>query len=200
LGIVVAAAVGWHADVAVLRYLLSPLNLEFIAGMAAACCYRRLPVRWWPFAIGIGASAVLGLFLSVTPEPNRVWFGIALAPLIVGLAWLERSRNLPPVAWLLLLGDASYAIYLVHDPVVSVFVRVAAMLHVWAPSLVICVVAGTAFGLAYHLGVERPGLRLAGAMRRPRDGHRTPEPMAPGGTDHGSRNPSVRVGTTRAIR
>jgi peptidoglycan/LPS O-acetylase OafA/YrhL len=183
-----------------LQYLLSPLNLEFIAGMAAACAYRRLSVSWWPFMIAGGAAVIVALFLTLEPEANRVWFGVALVPLIVGLALLERSGKLKPVNWLLILGNASYAIYLVHDPVVSVFIRAATMLHAWGPSLAICVAAGTAFGLVYHFKVERPGLRLAAAIPWPRDHPRTPQQVASGGLDQGSRNPSVRVGTTRAIR
>ncbi|MFL5252998.1 MAG: acyltransferase family protein [Rhodopila sp.] len=200
VGIAAAAAGGWSPEVPVLRYLLSPLNLEFIAGMAAACAYRRLSVRWWPVLIAGGAAALTGLFLNLETEAYRVWFGMALVPLIVGLALLERTGTLRPVNWLLVLGNASYAIYLVHDPVVSVFARAAAKLHAWEPSLVICVAAGIAFGLAYHFGIERPGLRLAAALPWPREHRRTPQPMASEGADHGSRSPSVRVGTTRAIR
>ncbi|WP_158258233.1 acyltransferase family protein [Rhodopila globiformis] len=162
--ILAAPALGWSPGIAVVQYLLSPLNLEFIAGMAAAWACRRLPPRSWPVWIMLALAALVALFLTLTPEAHRVWFGVALAPLIVGLALLERSRPLAPVSWLLLLGNASYAIYLVHDPVVSVVIRAAAVLHAWVPALIICAAAGTAFGVAYHLLVERPGLRLAAAL------------------------------------
>jgi len=75
-------------------------------------------VRWSPALIGAGLASIAAYF--VTEEPNYVWFGISLAPIIIGVALLERLKSPAPLGWLLMLGNASYAIYLVHNPIISI--------------------------------------------------------------------------------
>ncbi|HBK08706.1 MAG TPA: hypothetical protein DDZ81_23105 [Acetobacteraceae bacterium] len=141
-------------------YLFSPLNLEFIVGVASAYAFSRLATRWWPFLVCSGLISIV-LFLTIAePDTYRVWFGISLAPVITGAALLERSRSFKPMRWLLVLGNASYAIYLVHDPVVSVFIRGSAVLHSWVLSLSLCIAAGIAFGIVYHFIIEKPAIRI----------------------------------------
>ena len=79
---------------------------------------------------------------------------------------LERVKAPTPIPWLLLVGNASYAIYLVHNPVVSFAVRLGAMLNAsWELAFILCVLSGLLAGWAYHILVETPGLRLAGRLR-----------------------------------
>jgi exopolysaccharide production protein ExoZ len=153
-----AWSIGWTPEFPVLRIFLSPQNLEFVAGMASAYAYTRVSVRWSPALIGAGVASIAAYFLKA--EPNYVWFGISLAPIVIGVALLERLKSPAPLGWLLMLGNASYAIYLVHNPIISIAVRLSMGLHSWMLSLMLCVFAGTAFGVAYHFLVERPGIRM----------------------------------------
>jgi exopolysaccharide production protein ExoZ len=61
-----------------------------------------------------------------------------------------------------LLGAASYAIYLVHNPALSVASRVFSRIDGLAPGLQYALVAAVALaaGLAYYLVYERHALRV----------------------------------------
>jgi peptidoglycan/LPS O-acetylase OafA/YrhL len=146
----------------VLQTFLAPINVEFVAGMVAARAVRVLPPRWSPAFLCIGAAS-LALFLAVADAGIwRGWFGLATAFLLVGLVQRELAGGLAAPAWLVLLGNASYAIYLVHGPVISVASRLLARvdpLAVWAVSLPLCTMAGIAGGLVYYVAFEKPALR-----------------------------------------
>ena len=143
-----------------ISHIFSPLNLEFIAGAASAYVFPRIANRFWPVLFCSGLVSVLFFLMIAEPDTYRVWFGISLAPVITGLALLERSRSFEPIRWLLVLGNASYAIYLVHDPVISVFIRGSAALHSWILSFSVCIAAGIALGVAYHFFIEKPAMQL----------------------------------------
>jgi exopolysaccharide production protein ExoZ len=153
-----AWSIGWTPEFPVLRIFLSLQNLEFVAGMASAYAYTRVSVRWSPALIGAGLASIAAYFLRA--EPNYVWFGISLAPIVIGVALLERQKSPVPLGWLLMLGNASYAIYLVHNPIISIAIRLSMGLHSWGLSLMLCTFAGTVFGVAYHFLVEKPGIRM----------------------------------------
>ncbi|WP_336488492.1 acyltransferase family protein [Methylobacterium nigriterrae] len=151
--------------------LFAPINAEFVAGLLAALAYRAAPPRWALPAIAIGTAGLLGFFaLGVDPAgPGRMGFGFAVAFLVVGAAWLERAGRLAVPGWLILLGNASYAIYLVHNPLASLAARIAGRfegLRSWPASLALCILLGVACGLIYHLSIERPALAVLKPRRR----------------------------------
>jgi exopolysaccharide production protein ExoZ len=85
-----------------------------------------------------------------------------------GAVWFGQS------AWQV-LGAASYALYLIHYPVVSVVVRLATWLGLRGADgalLAFAVAAGASIALAilFHLRVERPMLRALNAWRWPMPG------------------------------
>jgi exopolysaccharide production protein ExoZ len=160
VAIVLVWACEWSPSSPLLAYFLAPINLEFAAGMAAALVAHKLPRSWWPALLCFGVLGAAVFLLSGLRESARVWFGFALVPLVLSLVILEEQRRIPSIWTMLLLGNASYAIYLVHYPVVAVVARVASPLQSWLLSFLACIVAGVAAGLIYHWLIERPGLRL----------------------------------------
>jgi peptidoglycan/LPS O-acetylase OafA/YrhL len=171
ISIVATWAIGWKSNISAFTYILSPQNLEFIVGMASAYSFSKLSPKWCLPLIGFGLTGILGYIALGASEPyavDRVWFGVSLGPIVLGAAMLERVKASTPVPWLLLVGNASYAIYLVHNPVVSLAIRLGAMLNAsWELAFIICVLSGLLAGWAYHIFVETPGLRLAGRLRLP---------------------------------
>jgi exopolysaccharide production protein ExoZ len=160
IAILVAWWFGWSAPAFPLfRVFLSPLNLEFIAGMASAYAYSRLSARWSLPLIIVGVVGIVVYFFAFSLL-NRVCFGISVAPIVIGVAMLEREHSPRPIGWLLVLGNASYAIYLVHYPIMAVAARLSQRLHSWEVSMIFCVFAGTALGVSYHFLVEKPGLSM----------------------------------------
>ena len=190
-----AVLVGWGAFVLVghlalpdasspwWRVATNPVNLEFLLGIAAGLLVLRhrghggalltaglaLLVPAW-----IDLSVRGPLLRDATVGALVVGTGAALA--VAGLARLERDGRLRVPALLARLGDASYALYLVHVPLVTLLaVVVSAVLPtpggaagvVLQLAVVLLVLAGCQVaGLLAHRVVEQPLLRGARALER----------------------------------
>ena len=72
-------------------------------------------------------------------------FGLSMALVIVGLVRLEQTEMLKVPVTLIGLGNASYAIYLLHNSVISLVVRVTGSLE-WLGCLIVCAVIATIGG------------------------------------------------------
>lgn len=148
-----------------LRYPLSVLNLEFMLGVGAAWLVRtRTPggKSLWFVATGF-FTAGMALWLSQPESVGifRLMFALGLALWIVGFAMYEQANTINWPALLLLLGNASYSIYLVHNPLVSVSQRIAGKLGLtWTSAMVSGVCISVLVGWMYHTVVEKPALHF----------------------------------------
>jgi len=149
-------------DVPLLKVMLAPINIEFIAGVAAAGIF--LGGRAMPFAGAIAVSSIfVAGFLLVGAERDESWLiGFAIAVLIPWVCRTERAGVFSVPSSLMFGGAASYAIYLIHNPLLSLTSRLFATIGVgWVSALIasaaICVVAGS----IYYVIWERPVMRLA---------------------------------------
>jgi peptidoglycan/LPS O-acetylase OafA/YrhL len=161
----------------VFDYYFDPLHLLFGMGMVVALTFRARDVPA-PAALGIAGTT---LFLAAGMEEVYVrWlsgdartllYGLGSALALTGVITLERQGRLRAPRILQLTGDASYMIYLVHFPLLSLLAKIA----VGTPALmaippivsylamVVLVVGG---GILAHLAVEKPLLaRLSGGGR-----------------------------------
>jgi peptidoglycan/LPS O-acetylase OafA/YrhL len=153
--------VGWA------RYPLSLLNVEFMFGVLAAWMVRARVVRIPPgFLVFTGvtlASAMLAIMdvdvdsLSVA----RLFFAFGLSLVVFGFALREKKCSLAWPSLLLLVGNASYSIYLVHSPLLSVSQRLAGGLALgWLQALIFGVVVSVFVGWLYYRCIEQPALRF----------------------------------------
>jgi len=161
-----------HPTDPALQFYANPSLLAFCAGTWVGLAHvhgRIAPLPASSMWIGLGL-AVLALFLAfmVDREPGAqatsflALIAFAVAIVAVGL----RGEGLwPPSRVLELLGDASYAIYLVHMFVVGAVVAVVGRFArfddpvVYVGSIAACVVIATVAGVAVHLWLEKPALR-----------------------------------------
>ncbi|WP_263382315.1 acyltransferase family protein [Granulicella arctica] len=152
------------------------IHLLFGFGMFAAWLLQKkqVPVPRLMLLAGTflfcAAVAYSGQIGSLTPRTYMVsGFGSMLA--LLGASEMERFQRLSIPRWLVFLGDASYAIYLIHYPVIShlahLCFRLDAHLHLpvglW---MLMLLLAGTGAGSLLHVVVERPllnWLRRSGA-------------------------------------
>ena len=100
------------------------------------------------------ACAVFAIYCVVG---ERILFGLAMAFLVVGLVRAESSGRLRTPQLLSFLGAASYSIYLVHNPLCALAAR---LFDSWLLAFVSALLVGTIGGVAYHLLIEVPLLRL----------------------------------------
>jgi exopolysaccharide production protein ExoZ len=100
-------------------------------------------------------------------------FGVAASLVIFGLVVAEDGgKTYLGHKWLQLLGDSSYALYLIHFPLISVLCKVAIALHLQRlglvgaiASFVVIFVACLVTSVLFHLWVERP---IAAFFKRPK--------------------------------
>jgi hypothetical protein len=145
------------------RYPLSLLNIEFMFGVLAAWVVKRSSSEISPSTcLAAGTAVSLGALILMNPGSTpflRLVLALGLTLLVVGFAFLERSRTLAWPALLMILGNASYSIYLIHNPLLSITQRLAGKLEFgWLIALGFGVVMATLAGLAYYKLFERPAL------------------------------------------
>lgn len=151
--------------------LLSSFVLDFVFGALVAVISRRRVIdSWWPLIVGIALVVLLG-WASVAFSLERLdtldytspanlfvpLLGASFALCLYGMICIESKVQIPQ--WAMLLGAASYAIYLVHTPVNSIVQRVAVHLGDGFGHLFI-IASGIGAGIVLHLVFEKPVARL----------------------------------------
>jgi exopolysaccharide production protein ExoZ len=156
-------------------WFLYPNVLEFVLGCFAAAAVRAGRVGWGRTCVtaGVAGFAAAGLATwagygqIINLHVGRVaLFGLPSALIVYGLVACERARGWRMPRWLEVVGDASYAIYLIHHPVFQIlFATLFGRFGVTGPGHLHWVywlaVPALAVGFLVHYAVERPLLRLA---------------------------------------
>lgn len=181
-GIGIALGIAWTAAICVASFgfdytgfgPLNPWNIYFPVGVLTFLAFRRFDARLGMPMLLVGLLA-LGLLAVIGQIPNRitdmygrpggmVLLAFPFAAILLGATLIERGRTWRAPQILLLLGNASYVIYLVHSPVISVIAQIH---HRFAFGLVppaalfaITVIVSTAGGIVAHLLLEKPLLKL----------------------------------------
>ncbi len=150
--------------------LANGLVLEFCLGLGVAAWLGRrgvLPPGLAACALTVGVVSLLAL-----PQPG-IWrfvvWGLPAALLLIGAVSLEQPLGHRVPGWLLSVGEASYAIYLVHPFVVPLLSRVAGRLPAGSGLPVLAaasLAASTLAGMALHRWVDRP-IQARLSARRP---------------------------------
>ncbi len=126
-----------HPTGAILSTYTDPLLLEFIFGVLLGHFYAR-HLRDSPTfketqsgGASVGAALVILALLTLVAQNFSEWglfrtitFGLPALALVAGALLLERSGYVPRLDFLLLLGNASYTLYLMHLFVLGILRRV----------------------------------------------------------------------------
>ena len=157
-----------------LSFLLKPHNLLFALGIATALIHERValkPARWL-FVLG----TLIFFGIGVAETVGGVVVHASLLPLIYGvgsaLAMIGLTRGgYPMPRWLTFLGDASYAIYLVHLPAMNILavglksVRAQDSLPPLGMLFIVTLFV-VAIGSIVHLLIEKPVLARLKPMHK----------------------------------
>lgn len=173
--IMILASNAASGHVAWLGNFLRPLNLEFVLGITVAgliqarVFFRRPRLLICLGLIGILAVAALKHF-GPNPYPEydgkmrALLFGVPCALLLYGAIVIECLGKTAYSKLLLLLGDASYSIYLVHFVLIQLLmlnplaaaIKNPIAFFLWELLVIVLVMAA---GVLVHLKLEKPLLR-----------------------------------------
>ena len=171
----------------------NPMLLQFAAGVVIARLQESgaLPGRrggWLLIAFGtagFAASVLPGLFSELWRP--FIW-GLPAALLVAGVLAVEMDGGVPKSPALLALGEASYALYLTHEPAQAMVGHALGSSNPWL-FYPLAFAATLTVGLACHLWIERPLTVWARALVRPARGldertgpGRSPPSRSPAGT------------------
>jgi exopolysaccharide production protein ExoZ len=142
------------------------IHILFAFGMAAAWILRQKRVPLPGLLLIAGSFLFFGVIaytgsLGYISEGTYLASGFGSMLALLGASELERLERLHVPQFLIFLGDASYAIYLLHYPVIShlapICFRLDAHLHLpIALWMLLLIAIGTAAGCLLHVAVERP--------------------------------------------
>ncbi len=163
------------ATAAVAVWLFAPMSykgfglidLEFIFGIVAAWCFLNGRLRANGLLVAAGLLLCAGFFLT-SDRFLSVIFGLGLALVLLPMVRAESAGIIKVGPLLLLLGNASYAIYLVHYPIVSALARVGAGVSgpvAFAGIVIVSTIAGIAFHKFYEVHALRLARRAVAALR-----------------------------------
>lgn len=144
----------------------SAININFLFGMCAYAIFIRAWCPWFLLIIGgsIFVAAILADNLGHSAPP--LLFAASLAAIIAALAILESRSAIWVPGWLALVGNASYVLYISHEFICVLILRLARKLALHVPDGVIYVVTfalATVIAVVIHLFLEKP---LMNALRR----------------------------------
>ncbi len=153
--------------------LADPIVFEFAAGVliAVGTMRDRLPNRLISaLCVVVGAAGLFWIEPRFAWQLRAVFWGVPAMLIVLGTVGLEPALRHRVPRWLLLLGSASYAIYLIQIFVFPVVDGLADRLRASAPSVspgwlgagvvVSSMLVTAVAGVATHLLLERPMTEL----------------------------------------
>jgi peptidoglycan/LPS O-acetylase OafA/YrhL len=99
------------------EFLSNQLLLEFAVGIGLGYYFshiQRLPIIIMPILIGIGIGALLAVNQGIQSGIRVIDFGVPMLLIMMAGLGLEKELRKRPNQLLNLLGDSSYAMYLIH--------------------------------------------------------------------------------------
>jgi exopolysaccharide production protein ExoZ len=166
----------WEGIGYFLNFVFSPYNIEFILGVCTAVMVKRAQffTRKWIIAALIVAIVILCACPAILD--NKILLGL-LFSLLIFLAVNSSLNKISKGNLFMVLGNASYSIYLIHDPEISLAMRAVpysgSVLYV-AIIATLIFVAACFSGVIYSSIFEHRLLRKVKARFKGRDGRRAP--------------------------
>jgi exopolysaccharide production protein ExoZ len=166
LALLVAAGLLIEPASPIARFYTDPILLEFLFGMLLGYAHWRtrssaIPLRWAHVAFGLAAVLVVPQIFIATDGHRALTWGVPAALIVLGALLLDLHGRSHQGRFLLLVGAASYVLYLTHPfiaiPVEKLAVRLGLVeLPVVLVSIVLEVSLATLVAIAVHLAIERP--------------------------------------------
>jgi len=164
-------------DVFLFHFYSNPCIHYFVAGIAIFYAFTLSP-RPPPIPTVIVVIGTLAASYGSQFAAYDGWNSIAPILIVASVLFAEKSGAFTTAKWLIILGDASYAIYLTHPTLIRILYS---HLTRWASNpkenvwlMIGYVTASAGVGIAVHLYLEKPMLRFL-RDRMQREKLRSPE-------------------------
>lgn len=145
------AGMAWES-IPALKYFASAYNLEFIMGFYLAILVKKTKLAGQPvFLIASAIIFVAAVLLKLYgwQIPITLVFSVSFVLLILG-SINTALDNIKSSSLLMVLGNASYSIYLVHNPEISILVR---LFPKYSGDFYVALVFATVFAICCLTGV-----------------------------------------------
>lgn len=151
-------------------FLLHTHNIQFLFGIFSAIVVQRNRQHYMYLLAGM-LMLMLMLFIAgwqvqiikfISPPLLTVYLGFCFMFVVIGLCSIEKKVSYPEM--LFFMGTASYSIYLIHNPVISLLNRLARKIYVHVklpPEVFFLFIAiiSIGVGIGYYFLWERPSLK-----------------------------------------
>lgn len=159
-----------------IKFLGNWYNLEFFFGITLALLVKRISkplksVRPAIIIFSVGCLLLLFVFFKTNVITDNSFFtrvsvGISVSFIILGAVLYERFHRISYPKVLILLGDASYSIYLIHVPVLVVWCRLMKVPRLGSIlsaniSFLLAICVSVSFAVLFHLLIEKRILALS---------------------------------------
>jgi exopolysaccharide production protein ExoZ len=167
-------------------FLCQPRVMEFLGGMCIAWTVRKefRFTKPWSFAlicVGVGICFTAGctqIARGIGGKAYPLWFGLAAVLIISSLVSLELQCATSTGRTWLLLGDASYSIYLIHYPVLILVFKAFSKYAPTNGSWLLAVATAVFSGIVFHLLIEKRVCASARSLVKRERGIQAPPRLA----------------------
>lgn len=153
-----------------LSFLSQNYIILFAMGMAVAYGYKRFQSNNPFFLVVVGLLVFFLLALDTVfntdllKDGRTIFYGVSASLIVFGLVQLEDGgRVVFGHRWMQLIGDASYSLYLLHFPLVSILCKLAMMVHLNMLGFLGAIITyisifciSVVSALLFHLNIEKP--------------------------------------------
>lgn len=152
----------WLApELPVLKIALAPIDLEFIAGVAAASFFLSKHKTSTAWSVSLSSLFLFAFLVLGADRDESALIGLSIASLLPCLCRFEEAGRFFVPSWLVFGGAASYAIYLTHNPLLSLTSRAFGLLgSEWLIAIIASVIVCTFVGVLYYATFERPIMQI----------------------------------------
>lgn len=144
----------------ILAFYANPIIAEFLFGVLLGVAFRKWPAapRTGAVMVALGTLLAYGLFNVSSDLPRIVEAGVPAALIVAGILFAgEHGERLLGRPSLVLLGNASYALYLSHPFVINALIVIWLKLGIGQPVLffLMAIVCSTVASVVVYLVLER---------------------------------------------
>ncbi len=152
-----------------IEFFLNPHNIEFFFGIMVAIIaekYGKYNKTLFVIGIILLVLFILDLYLNassslmIKDSVESIYLGITFSFILYGIYGFDRSHAIVYPSVFIFLGSASYSVYLIHYPLVSVLNRISSFIYpqiipynhlIFFSIILLCILGGCLYHLLFEI-------------------------------------------------